>query len=86
MLLIQPEELQQLAAQLDNYHNTLDGAKASVHFAAAPAMSVVDFLSCFECQMHRDVEGAEGGHPSASVQVHVHQGLSEGRQARLGEI
>ena len=72
-LQLSPEELRETAAEIDNYQNAL-GDKMHVQFEADNDLSVVDFLSCFECRTLRE----------SQVHIQLCAGLSESRMAKLG--
>ncbi|KAI0237109.1 Rab3 GTPase-activating protein non-catalytic subunit [Lamellibrachia satsuma] len=74
-LQLSPEELRETAAEIDNYQNAL-GDKMHVQFEADNDLSVVDFLSCFECRTLRE----------SQVHIQLCAGLSESRMAKLANF
>ena len=50
ILSLHPSEISQIKTELENYDKAL-GEKSRVTFESDLSMSVVEFLSCFECQV-----------------------------------
>ena len=80
MLSIEATEIDTIKRELQSYDERVP-EKSSVSFEADYVMTIVEFLSCFECQMHKEDKTESGG---TVTSVKIFSAISESKRMKLG--